>query len=235
MITFRRSEARGVAEHGWLKSFHTFSFANYYDPEHMGFRTLRVINEDYIQAGQGFGTHPHQNMEIITYVLSGALAHKDSMGNGSVILPGDVQYMSAGTGVTHSEFSEVRPGKPEMTHLLQIWILPSEEGLTPRYDQKSFSREDKLGKLKLVVSGDGRADSITIRQDVSLFASILQPGQSVNYELQSNRHAWLQLITGEIDLSGKILKSGDAAAISQEKSISASAKIPSEFLLFDLN
>jgi len=231
MITIRKSNERGMAEHGWLKSFHSFSFANYYDPAHMGFRDLRVINEDFIQAGQGFGTHPHQNMEIITYVIQGSLSHKDSMGNGSTIKAGDVQYMSAGSGVTHSEFSD-----PEAsTHLLQIWILPNAEGEKPRYDQKHFPAEEKSGKLKLLVSGDGHDGSIAIRQDIRLFASKLFAGSALNYDLRPKRHAWLQVISGKVEVNSKSLVAGDAAAFSEESKVDLKALENSEFLLFDLN
>ena len=227
----RKSKERGMAEHGWLKSYHSFSFANYYDPAHMGFRDLRVINEDFIEAGQGFGTHPHQNMEIITYVIKGSLSHKDSMGNGSAIKPGDVQYMSAGSGVTHSEFSDPQTA----THLLQIWILPNAEGEKPRYDQKNFPPIEKNGKLKLLASGDGRDGSIAVRQDLSLYASILEAGSDLNYEINPDRHAWLQLISGKIEVNGQALESGDAAAFSKETKMAIKATEKAEFLLFDLN
>lgn len=230
-MKIRKSAERGMAEHGWLKSYHSFSFANYYDPAHMGFRDLRVINEDFIEAGQGFGTHPHQNMEIITYVIKGSLSHKDSMGNGSTIKPGDVQYMSAGSGVTHSEFSD-----PQMaTHLLQIWILPNAEGEKPRYDQKNFPATEKQGKLKLLASNDGRDGSIAVRQDIQLYASILDRDAGLNYEIKPNRHAWLQLISGKIEVNGEMLHPGDAAAFSKENNIALKGIEKAEFLLFDLN
>ena len=197
MITIRKSEERGHANHGWLDSYHTFSFANYYDPDQMGFRSLRVINEDQIQKGQGFGTHAHRDMEIITYVLAGALAHKDSMGNSSTISPGEVQIMSAGTGITHSEYNH---SQSDLTHLLQIWILPNRQELTPRYEQKTYPEVEKLGQLCLIVSPDGRNGSVTIHQDAKIYASLLDPGQEIDYGINHDRHAWLQVIKGEIAL-----------------------------------
>lgn len=231
MITLRRSHERGHADHGWLKSAHTFSFANYYDPEYMGFRVLRVINDDYVAPSAGFPTHGHKDMEIVTYVLSGALEHKDSMGNGSVIRPGDVQRMSAGTGVQHSEYNA---SSAEQVHLLQIWILPSRNGIRPGYEQKTFPESEKLGKLRLVASPDGADGSVTIHQDARIYASILDPGNSATHALAPGRHAWVHVASGELELNGKTLGSGDAAAVSAEDSIRFTGKEKTELLLFDL-
>src|SRR6185436_12425191 len=231
MIEYRKSDSRGLAEHGWLRSRHTFSFADYYDPERMGFRVLRVINEDWVQAGQGFGTHPHRDMEIITYVLSGALEHKDSMGNGSVIRPGDVQYMSAGTGVTHSEFNA---SKTEPVHLYQIWMFPDRKGHKPTYDQKNFSEAEKRGKLRLLVSPDGRDGSVKIRQDNELYATVLGEGESVRHALKPERHAYVQVARGSVKLNGTELETGDGAAISAEKAVELTGVKDAEVLLFDL-
>src|SRR5437588_4701506 len=199
-MEIRRSEERGLAEHGWLKSFHTFSFADYQDPRHMGFGPLRVINEDRVQPGQGFGTHGHRDMEIISYVLTGGLAHKDSMGNGSVIRPGDVQRMSAGTGVRHSEAD---PSTSDHVHLLQIWIMPNRLGSAPGYEQKFFADEEKRGRLRLIASPDGRDGSVTVQQDARLHAALLEPGQEAVYELRAERHAWVQVARGTIELNGQ--------------------------------
>jgi len=231
VITLRRSHERGHADHGWLKSAHTFSFANYYDPEYMGFRVLRVINDDYVAPSAGFPTHGHKDMEIVTYVLSGALEHKDSMGNGSVIRPGDVQRMSAGTGVQHSEYNA---SSAEQVHLLQIWILPSRNGIRPGYEQKTFPESEKLGKLRLVASPDGADGSVTIHQDARIYASILDPGNSATHALAPGRHAWVHVASGELELNGKTLGSGDAAAVSAEDSIRFTGKEKTELLLFDL-
>ncbi|MBI2340032.1 MAG: pirin family protein [Deltaproteobacteria bacterium] len=231
MITIRKREERGHFNHGWLETSHTFSFADYYDPAQMGFRTLRVINEDRVQPGKGFGTHSHQDMEIITYVLEGAVEHKDSMGNVGVIKPGDVQRMSAGTGVTHSEYN---PSQKELLHLLQIWILPEKKGLKPGYEQKTFSPEEKRGKLCLVASRDGRNGSVTIHQDVDLFCSLLEKGQTLDWSVPTGRHGWVQVIRGEMKINGQSLREGDGAAISDEKSLKMTASQASEFLLFDL-
>lgn len=231
MIAIRKAEERGHADHGWLNSYHSFSFANYYDPQHMGFKTLRVINEDKVQANQGFGTHSHRDMEIISYVLEGALENKDTMGTSSIILPGEVQVMSAGTGVTHSEYNH---SKTDLVHFLQIWITPNQKGLKPRYEQKMYSAEEKHGNLRLIASQDGRDGSVTIHQDANLYASLLDAGQQVNYQINPNRHAWLQVIKGDISLNGKPLAAGDGAAISDENQIAIEAKNSTEFLLFDL-
>ncbi len=233
MITLRPSEARGHFDHGWLNTYHTFSFADYYDPENMGFRSLRVINEDFVAPGNGFGTHPHRDMEIITYVLEGALAHKDSMGNGSAIRPHEVQRMSAGTGVLHSEFNHSRA---EQVHLLQIWILPERRGIEPSYEQKTYPRDEKLNKLRLVASRDGDEGSVRIHQDAKLYASILEPGKTLTYEPATGRHAWLQAIDGVITVNGKTLKAGDGAAVSDESKLEilSTGEYEAEFLLFDL-
>ena len=231
MITVRKSNDRGHLNFGWLDTFHTFSFGEYHDPNHMGFRELRVINEDRVAPGRGFGTHPHRDMEIVTYVLQGALEHKDSMGNGSVIRPGDVQRMSAGTGVTHSEFNS---SPNEEVHLLQIWILPEKAGLTPSYEQKNFSDSSKEGVLKLIASPDGREGAVTLHQDVSLYASILKSGETLEYALNSKRFAWIQMIRGEIKVEDFVLKAGDGASLENEEKIVLKAKEDSEILLFDL-
>ena len=232
MITIRKSTERGHARHGWLDTYHTFSFAEYLDPEQMGFRALRVINEDRVEPGRGFATHPHRDMEILTYVLDGAVEHKDSMGNGSRIRPGDVQRMSAGTGVTHSEYN---PSASEPLHLLQIWILPSRKGLAPGYEQKAFAESEKRGRLRLVASGDGRDGSVTIHQDVDLYATVLEGGANVRFALRPGRHAWLQVADGEIGLGGRTLAAGDGAAVSDEAAIEITGGDErSEVLLFDL-
>lgn len=231
MITVRKAEERGHANHGWLNSYHTFSFANYYDPAHMGFRDLRVINEDWVRAGMGFGTHPHRDMEIISYVLEGALEHKDSLGNGSIIRPGDVQRMSAGTGITHSEYN---PSRSEQVHLLQIWILPAEKGLQPSYEQKMYPQEEKRGDFRLIASRDGRDGSVTVHQDVDLYATVLSAGERAVRVISPHRHAWVQVARGEIALNGAVLKAGDGAAISEENRLAVEAKDTAEVLLFDL-
>lgn len=231
MIAIRNSNDRGHADHGWLNTHFTFSFADYYDPEHIHFRTLRVMNDDRIAGGGGFPTHPHRDMEIVTYVLEGALAHKDSMGNGSVIRPGDVQYMSAGTGVTHSEFNA---SDTEPTHMYQIWMFPDKKNYTPTYDQKHFSKADKRGKLRLVVSPDGRGGSVKIRQDNELYATVLARGERVRHVLKPERHAYVQVARGSIMLNGQTLETGDGAAISAEKSLELTGVKDTEVLLFDL-
>lgn len=231
MITLRKANERGHAEHGWLDSYHTFSFADYYDSQWMGFRSLRVINDDLVMPGMGFGTHPHRDMEIITYVLSGQLEHKDSMGNGRVIKPGDLQYMSAGSGVQHSEFN---PSPSEAAHFLQIWIMPDAKGVKPRYAEKSL-RDTTAGKLNLVTSKTGRDGSIAINQDADLWLGKLDAGQKVSHTLANNRNAWLHVAEGEVVLNGKTLSGGDAAAISSESKLELAATKPSQVLLFDLN
>jgi redox-sensitive bicupin YhaK (pirin superfamily) len=231
MIELRKANERGHADHGWLNSYHTFSFADYYDPQWMGYRSLRVINDDVVAPGMGFGMHPHRDMEIITYVLSGELEHKDSMGNGSVIRAGDVQYMAAGTGVRHSEFN---PGKEKPVHLLQIWIVPDARGVTPRYAEKSF-KDATPGKLQLVTSKTGRDGSIAIHQDADLWLAKLDAGQRVTHPLTSGRNAWIHVAEGEVSLNGKTLQDGDAAAVSDETKLELSADKPAQVLLFDLN
>ena len=232
MIQIRPAKERGHADHGWLDTYHTFSFSDYYDPRFMGFRSLRVINEDWVKPGYGFPTHPHRDMEIITYVLEGSLEHKDSMGTGSVIHPGEVQKMSAGTGVRHSEFNH---SKSEPVHLLQIWILPEKEGLKPMYEQKTIPAEEKQGKLRLVGSPKGGNGSVTISQDVELYATELAAGQSVEHALEKGRYAWLQVARGKITVNGQELKAGDGAAITAEPKLQlAGVGDSSEVLLFDL-
>jgi len=231
MIRVRKSDQRGRANHGWLDSRFTFSFADYYDPEFVEFRTLRVMNDDHIAGGGGFPTHPHRNMEIVTYVLEGALAHKDSMGNGSTIRRGDVQYMSAGTGVAHSEFNA---SKNETVHMYQIWMFPDKQGYEPAYDQKHFDAPEKRGRLRLVVSPDGREGSVKIRQDNELYATVLAPGEAVKHALKPERHAYVQVARGSVTLNGKELETGDGAAISAEKSVELVGVKDAEVLLFDL-
>ena len=231
MITIRKSNDRGHADHGWLNTRFTFSFADYFDLEHVQFRTLRVMNDDRISGGGGFPTHPHKDMEIVTYVLEGALAHKDSMGNGSVIRPGDVQYMSAGTGVAHSEFNA---SEKETVHLYQIWMFPDKKGYKPVYDQKHFGEAEKSGKLRLVASPDGRDGSVKIRQDNELYAAVLGPGEVVKHELQPDRHAYVQVARGSVALNGKKLETGDGAAISGEQALELRGVDKAEILLFDL-
>ena len=231
MIAIRKSSQRGHADHGWLDSRFTFSFADYFDPEHIQFRTLRVMNDDRIAGGGGFPTHPHKDMEIVTYVLEGALAHKDSMGNGSVIRPGDVQYMSAGTGVAHSEFNA---SDKDAVHMYQIWMFPDKKGYKPVYDQKHFDEAEKSGKLRLVASRGGRDGSVKIRQDNELYASVLAPGETVKHQLKPERHAYVQVARGSVTLNGEKLETGDGAAISAEKTIELRGVENAEVLLFDL-
>jgi len=230
LITIRRAKDRGHANHGWLDTNHTFSFADYYDPNFMGFRALRVINEDRVQPGVGFGKHAHRDMEIISYVLEGTLAHSDSMGTGSEIKPGDVQRMSAGSGVTHSEMN---PSGDESVHFLQIWILPAERGITPSYEQKTFADAERRNTLRLVASPDGSDGSVTIHQDVRLYATLLD-GTSATHAFQPNRYGWIQVTRGEVDVNGQTLRAGDGAAISDEPSITLTGR-GGEALLFDLN
>lgn len=231
MMKIRKAEERGQANYGWLDTHYTFSFANYHDPEHMGFRALRVINDDIVGPGGGFDTHPHRDMEIITYVLSGALQHKDSMGNGRVIRPGEFQYMAAGTGVLHSEFN---PSPKEPVHLLQIWILPDKKGLKPQYAERTGGQLPG-GRLNLVASKSGRDGSIAINQDSDLFLAKLGSGESVTHELRPARHAWVHVAEGEVTLNGQKLQAGDGVAISEESDLKLAAKTPSQVLLFDLN
>ena len=232
MINIRRSDERGHANHGWLDTRFTFSFADYFDPKFMGFRSLRVINEDVIEPAQGFPKHGHRDMEIITYVISGELSHQDSMGNGETVRPNEIQRMTAGTGVLHSEYSS----PTDKTHLLQIWILPNKDRLTPSYEQKFFPPEEKQGKLKLVASKGGDDGSVHINQDVKIYASVLQSGEEIVLNLAEKRYAWVQLVSGSLDLNGEKLNAGDGAAISDETMIKINAlKNESEFLLFDMH
>ena len=231
MIQIRKSDDRGRFNFGWLDTRHTFSFGDYYDPRFLGFSALRVINEDVVAAGKGFPTHPHKDMEIITYILSGALAHKDSIGTGSVIRPGEVQRMSAGTGIEHSEFN---PSADEATRLLQIWIFPSAKNLPPSYEQTAFSKEERQGRLRLVGAHDGREGAVTIHQDVDLYASLLAQGDEVRHALKPQRLAWLQVASGAVALNGQALAQGDGAAIARESELTLTATSPAEVLLFDL-
>ena len=231
MIAVRPAAERGHADHGWLDTRHTFSFASYHDPRHMGCRSLRVINEDRVQPAEGFGTHAHRDMEILTWVLEGALEHKDSMGNGSVIRPGDLQRMSAGTGVTHSEFN---PSREAPVHFLQIWLLPRERGLPPGYEQKHFTQEARRGRLCLIAAGDGRGGAVTIHQDADVWTALLQPGESVRHALAPGRYAWLHVARGAVSLNGSTLGAGDGAAVSDEAELEIAAAARAEVLLFDL-
>jgi quercetin 2,3-dioxygenase len=231
MIRIRRADDRGRTELGWLDSRHTFSFGDYRDPAHAGFRSLRVLNDDRVAPGSGFGTHGHRDMEILSYVLDGALEHRDSMGNGSVIRPGDVQRMTAGTGVSHSEFN---PSPDEAVHLLQIWILPSAKKLAPGYEQKFFSDEERTGRLRLIASEDGSEGSVRIHQDARLYAAIIDAGDTLTHELKADRYGWLQVARGSVGLNDLELKQGDGAAISQESELTIAARDQAEVLLFDL-
>lgn len=231
MIQIRPGNERGGGDYGWLNTRHTFSFDQYYDPRFMGFRSLRVINEDVVAPGGGFPAHPHRDMEIITYVLEGALEHKDSLGTGSVIRPGDGQRMSAGRGIRHSE---ANPSKTEPVHLLQIWITPDRPGHEPSYEQKAFPNEEKHGQLRLVASPDGKNGSVTIHQDARLYAALLSPGQEVVHELGKGRYAWLQVAKGAVELNGKVLVQGDGAAVCDEQKLVIKATQDAEVLLFDL-
>jgi redox-sensitive bicupin YhaK (pirin superfamily) len=231
MITIRKSKERGHFDHGWLNTYHTFSFDQYYDPRYMGFRSLRVINEDFVAAGRGFPMHGHRDMEIITYILEGALRHEDSMGNGSVIRPGDVQRMTAGTGVRHSEKNA---SDNERVHLLQIWILPNAENLNPGYEQKAFSEAERRGQLRLIASNDGRDDSVYLNQDVSLFASILEAGKEVERVMDPKRYGWIQVARGAMSVNGERAEQGDGVVVVGETKLIIKAEEPSEILLFDL-
>lgn len=231
MITIRKAEERGHFDFGWLNAYHTFSFGDYYDPRHTRFRTLRVINEDFVQPGHGFPTHGHRDMEIITYILQGALEHRDSMGSGSIIRRGDAQRMSAGTGVTHSE---ANPSPDEAVHLLQIWIFPSEQDMQPEYEEKRFSDDEKRNRLRLIVSPEGSEGSVKIHQDAKIYASLLDDRQEVVHSLENGRSAWLQVAAGSVNLNDFALKQGDGAAVSQESSLRITAQEPAEILLFDL-
>ena len=231
MMTVRPAFDRGHAEHGWLDSYHSFSFADYHDPKHMGFRALRVINEDRVVPGQGFGTHPHRDMEIVSYVLEGALEHKDSMGTGSVIRPGDVQRMTAGTGVTHSEYNA---SSSELVHFLQIWLMPSRRGLEPGYEQKSFTAADKDGRLRVVASPDGRDDSVVIHSDATLYAGTFGAGQSAELPLAPGRHAYVFVARGQVVVNGTVLGAGDGAALSEESAVCVAGDSGGELLVFEL-
>ncbi len=232
MIVVRKAADRGHAEHGWLDSWHTFSFGDYYDPKHMGFRSLRVINEDRVAAGKGFPTHPHRDMEILTYVLEGALEHKDSMGNGSVMRPGDVQRMTAGTGVAHSEFNGSRENS---VHFLQIWILPESRNLEPGYEQKNFTPQDRQGKFKVVASRDGADGAVLVHQDMKLLAGLFAEGEQTQYALAAGRSAWLHVARGKLRVNGVELGAGDALQVSEETALDVTGVSDAEALLFDLS
>ena len=233
MIQVRKANERGHFDHGWLNTYHTFSFSDYFDPAHMGFRSLRVINEDFVEPGMGFGTHGHHDMEILTYVLEGELAHKDSMGNGSTIVPGEVQRMSAGTGVRHSEFNH---SKADRVHLLQIWLLPEKDGIKPSYEQKFFADDEKRGRLRLIASPAADDGSVKIHQDARVYATLLAEGESAEHKFEAGRHGWVHVARGEVSVEGKPLKTGDGAAISDEEKITLTGvgTGTAEVLLFDL-
>lgn len=231
MIKIRYSDERGTVDFGWLQSFHTFSFGHYFDRHYMGFGPLRVINEDYVQPEKGFGTHPHDNMEILTYILEGALQHKDSMGTGSIIRPGDIQRMSAGTGVTHSEFN---PSSDEIVHLLQIWILPAKENIRPSYAQKHFPEDERRNRLTLLASQSGRNGSLSLCQDTDLYTCVLQNGHVLRFEPKPQRLQWIQVAKGEVYLNDQVLKAGDGAAVKQESHLVFEKANDAEFLLFDM-
>ncbi len=231
MVRVRRGMERGHFDHGWLNTYHTFSFAGYQDRAQMGFRSLRVMNEDWIAPGRGFGAHPHENMEIVTYVLSGELAHKDSLGTGSTIRPGELQRMTAGTGIVHSEFN---PSATEPVHLYQIWMYPERAGLEPSYEQKAFSEEERRGRLRLVASPDGRDGSLSIRQDARLYLALMEGGEEISHELGPGRHAWVQVLRGEVALGELAISAGDGAAITEERSLAIRAGGQAEVLVFEL-
>ena len=231
MLEIRRSSDRGHARHGWLESRHTFSFADYHDPNFMGFGPLRVINEDRVQPGKGFDPHSHRDMEILSYVIEGALEHEDSMGNGSIIRPGEIQLMRAGTGVTHSEYN---PSKTEPVHFLQIWIIPDEKGLEPAYEQRALPVEERRGQLRLIASRDGADGSVRVHQDVSLFATLLDPGQSLRHALPPSARAWIQVVAGDLTVNGVSVSTGDGLAVAQESELELVARAASEVLLFEL-
>jgi redox-sensitive bicupin YhaK (pirin superfamily) len=232
MIRVRRSTERGHFDHGWLNTYHTFSFSGYYDPNHQGFRSLRVINEDWVAPGRGFDTHGHRDMEIVTYVLEGTLAHRDSLGSSGVLRPGELQRMTAGTGIEHSEFN---PSEVEPVHLYQIWLFPERRGLGPSYEQKAFPVADRLNTLRLVASPDGRDGSLVIRQDARLFLASLTAGSGASHPLAAGRHAWLQVLRGGVEINGIALAAGDGASATDESGLSLRALDASEVLLFDLN
>ena len=232
MINVRKASERGHANHGWLDTYHTFSFANYRDPAHMQFRALRVMNEDVVAPGQGFGTHPHHDMEIVTYVLEGALEHKDSMGNGEVLRPGEFQRMSAGTGITHSEFN---PSTDAPVHLYQIWLFPERKGIEPSYEQKEFPVEERHNKLRLVASRDAENGSLLIHQDAKIYLANLDGERAVTHSLEPGRHAWLQVLRGDVALNGNAMTASDGAAVSDEVELRIEASPKAEIMLFDLN
>lgn len=231
MLTIRRSQDRGYADHGWLRSFHSFSFAGYYDPQHMGFGNLRVINEDQVAPGMGFGEHRHRDMEIVSYVLSGALAHKDSLGNVQTIVPGEVQRMSAGSGVAHSEFN---PSAHQATHFLQIWFLPQAQGMAPSYEQKYFAPEEKRGRLHLVASPDGAQGSVVLHADASLYAGLLDGAESAERVLDPARKAYVHVVRGSLQANGQALQAGDAAQLHNESLLRLDGARDAEVLVFDL-
>jgi len=231
MIVLRKATERGHANHGWLDSYHSFSFADYYDPKHMGFASLRVINEDVVQPGKGFGTHGHRDMEIITYILAGALEHKDSMGNGSIIRPGDVQRMSAGSGVQHSEFN---PSQSELVHLLQIWIEPNVAGIKPGYEEKHFDAASKRGRLRLIASSDGREGSVTIHQNAAVYAALIDGAERASHQLAAGRQAYVHVARGKVTVNGQPLAAGDALKASGEPVVELEKGEQAEVLLFDL-
>jgi redox-sensitive bicupin YhaK (pirin superfamily) len=230
MIRIRKAADRGHFNHGWLDTYHTFSFADYYDPDHMGFRSLRVINDDRVQPGQGFGMHGHRDMEIVTYVLEGALEHRDSMGNGSIIRAGELQRMTAGTGVRHSEFN---PSNKDWVHLYQIWLLPDRNGLKPSYEELAMDHQEP-GRFRLVASPDGGEGGLTIHQDARLYLASLLPGQEVSHDMERERAAWLQVLKGSVNLQGNPLSAGDGVAMTDENAVAVQATAPAEVLLFDL-
>lgn len=232
MVTVRPGNQRGHFNHGWLNTYHTFSFSGYRDPRHMGFRSLRVMNEDFVAPGQGFGTHPHDNMEIVTYVLEGALEHRDSMGNGEVLRPGEFQRMSAGTGITHSEFN---PSATEPVHLYQIWLFPDRRGITPSYEQKRFAEEERHNRLRLVASPDAADGSLLIHQDARILLGSLDANSEVTHTLGNNRHAWVQVLRGNAEVNGQKLTAGDGAALSDEANVTLKAQTDAEVMLFDLS
>lgn len=231
MIQIRKASDRGAADHGWLRTFHTFSFGSYHDRNHMSFRSLRVMNEDWVAPGQGFGTHPHHDMEIVTYVLEGALEHRDSMGNGEVLNPGEFQRMTAGTGITHSEFN---PSDSQPVHLYQIWLLPERKGLEPSYEQKRFPKEERHNRWQLVASRDAANGALRIHQDARIYLAELDAGQQLSHALETGRHAWLQVLRGAVTLDGHPFATSDGAAISDESELAIEATEPAELMLFDL-
>lgn len=232
MLRVRRSAERGHLDHGWLDTYHTFSFGSYHDPRHMGFRSLRVMNEDWIAGGRGFGTHPHEDMEIVTYVLEGGLAHRDSLGTGSTIVPGELQRMTAGTGIAHSE-ANASPDRP--VHLYQIWLYPERDGLEPSYEQKAFPEEERRNRLRLVASPDGSDGSLSVRQDARLYLASLDDAVSATMPLKEGRHGWVQVLRGSIELNGQALSAGDGTSASEERSLEITSRGPSEVLVFDLS